>query len=587
MKKIAKDQRESKWKNVRKRKIKKRFKRSGKLIQKLTVMITCLFLVSTLSTVLIFRSNQQVSNKSLELEVAADVQQQYTSLLSDVKQIGILKLQLANSGYDAVRLEALYNSLYDYEQNYQLVLESIKGHEVLEHYFSHFSDAFQTYEQLYERYFYQGVTIRDFDDLDRIRIRVTQHVTRTEENINSVDDRIREYLKEEKNQARNDLHQEIATTTILIIVVSIFMVFIPMLFFMFFGRNISSGVKLVMKRIKAFKDGNLLFEQNKKRNDEFRDIDEALAEMGQSLHQLLDSNEKAGNSVLHVVEETSKASKEQLNAMEHLQKIVKEFSKEINQQAEFTTTISAVTEEVSAGSEEMQSSIETMQTQVDATGLSSEHGIELMRLLHGTMVQLREKTSDTETKVVDMKKKIKEIDSFIKGIDNIAGQTNLLALNASIEAARAGAAGKSFSVVADEIRKLSAETNQFSASTKEILNNLGQDTISVVEAFELFKDQSKASLEKTEEASNNFTIIASNTSQVAIGYSELLSAIENINGSMNEVVCSVSQLVEGANSLQSNNKIFQGTIEDQALRQKQLSELTNTLYETAQSLKKH
>lgn len=92
MKKIAKDQRESKWKNVRKRKIKKRFKRSGKLIQKLTVMITCLFLVSTLSTVLIFRSNQQVSNKSLELEVAADVQQQYTSLLSDVKQIGILKL---------------------------------------------------------------------------------------------------------------------------------------------------------------------------------------------------------------------------------------------------------------------------------------------------------------------------------------------------------------------------------------------------------------------------------------------------------------------------------------------------------------
>lgn len=66
-----------------------------------------------------------------------------------------------------------------------------------------------------------------------------------------------------------------------------------------------------------------------------------------------------------------------------------------------------------------------------------------------------------------------ESQSIIKEISNIASQTNLLALNAAIEAARAGDAGRGFSVVAEEIRKLAEETNTGTREIEIFLNEIG------------------------------------------------------------------------------------------------------------------
>ena len=76
-----------------------------------------------------------------------------------------------------------------------------------------------------------------------------------------------------------------------------------------------------------------------------------------------------------------------------------------------------------------------------------------------------------------------EIGEVTKVISGIARQTNLLALNASIEAARSGAAGEGFAVVANEVKKLAEETATATQGINAKIELIQQDTDSAADAI--------------------------------------------------------------------------------------------------------
>jgi len=79
---------------------------------------------------------------------------------------------------------------------------------------------------------------------------------------------------------------------------------------------------------------------------------------------------------------------------------------------------------------------------------------------------------------------IRETDSVLKVIENFARETNLLGLNASIEASRAGSAGKGFSVIANETRRLALDTSSSAKKIEEIFGRIktaSSDQESIIE----------------------------------------------------------------------------------------------------------
>lgn len=117
------------------------------------------------------------------------------------------------------------------------------------------------------------------------------------------------------------------------------------------------------------------------------------------------------------------------------------------------------------------------------------------------------------------------IAQIIEVIDNIAFQTNLLALNASIEAARAGEAGKSFAVVAEEVRALAQRSAEAARDIKELIT----ESVAQVDGGVVLVGQTGEALEaimvRVSDVSRLVETIAGAAGEQAMGLTQINSAI--------------------------------------------------------------
>jgi len=125
----------------------------------------------------------------------------------------------------------------------------------------------------------------------------------------------------------------------------------------------------------------------------------------------------------------------------------------IHESLERQTMLETAAKQLSDSAVEMSSAIQAVLAQAEELAASS-------RFLKDLSVAANKQVTDTDAVV-----------GFIK---NVASQTNLLGLNAAIEAARVGEMGKGFGVVAEEVRKLAANSAGSATQITSILDNIKQ-----------------------------------------------------------------------------------------------------------------
>ncbi|NPA35757.1 MAG: methyl-accepting chemotaxis protein [Chlorobi bacterium] len=233
-----------------------------------------------------------------------------------------------------------------------------------------------------------------------------------------------------------------------------------------------------------------------------------------------------------VVTNLQNGSEDIKDASSHLIRNAGRLSEGANEQA-------SATEEVSATMEEMNSNIEQ----------NTENARMGNKIVAGTK-QRMELVKDASDKSLNANRKIAE---KINIINDIAFQTNILALNAAVEASRAGDAGRGFSVVANEVKKL-AERSKKSADE---INILSRNSVELSEQTEHLFDELSSDLEKTVQVMDEITAASIEQKD---GAAEINSAMIGLNQVTTETAAAAEKLNSNAESLTVLSKKLQDMI---------------------------
>jgi methyl-accepting chemotaxis protein WspA len=275
-----------------------------------------------------------------------------------------------------------------------------------------------------------------------------------------------------------------------------------------------------------------------------------LATMFDNLRVLLNNVQKAGIQVTTSATEIAASAKQQeATGIE---------------QAQTSVEILSTTKEISANTSQLLRTMEEATAVADYTTSATADAQENLKCMDGTMQNMVAATDSINAKLAALSEKASNINSVLITITKVADQTNILSLNAAIEAEKAGEAGRGFSVVATEIRRLADQTSVSTWDIEQMLKEMQSAVSASVMGMDKFSEEIRRSvgevrqvagqlstvMDQVQKLAPQFDAVLEGMQSQAVGASQISETMMQLNDATQQTVESLKATSEAVHQLQ-------------------------------------
>jgi methyl-accepting chemotaxis protein len=230
---------------------------------------------------------------------------------------------------------------------------------------------------------------------------------------------------------------------------------------------------------------------------------------------------------------------------------------------------SARAADVSAAATQVSANVQTVAAASEQMGASIHEIARSAQVAVGVADEAVREADETRRTIDQLGRSSEEIGNVVKLISSIAEQTNLLALNATIEAARAGEAGKGFAVVASEVKDLAQETAKATDDISSRVGAIQADAGGAVAAI----DRIGGVVARISDSQNT---IAAAVEEQSATTKEMNRSVSDAAGGTGEIATSIDTLADTSRVTTDGVQEISAAVADLSRMSERLQELVGT-----------